>query len=155
MKEYRIAAPGPVVKSLSLKAPPARAFAHFTDQIALWWPLATHSLSQADARNVVFEAKAGGRIYEVDAAGRDREWGRVKACEPPHRLVFSWVLETISQATEVEVRFEDDGAGGTNFRLEHRGWLETKSSVDRRGMYDAGWAPVLDAYARSAGGAHS
>jgi len=149
MKEYAAAGAAPVVKKLSLKAPPSRAFAHFTDNIAHWWPLATHSLSQASARHVVFEAKKGGRIFETDVSGREREWGRVKTCEPPRRLVFSWVLEKPAEATEVEVTFEDDGAGGTNFTLAHRGWLETKSGVERREMYDQGWAPVLAGYERT------
>lgn len=146
MKEYKTGPVGPVMKALSLKAPPSRAFAHFTDNIARWWPLATHSLSGAQARSVVFEAEKGGRIYEIDATGREREWGRVKECEPPHRLVFSWVLENPAEATEVEVTFEDDGGGGTDFTLVHRGWLETKSAVERRGMYESGWTPVLAKY---------
>ncbi|MCB2096870.1 MAG: SRPBCC domain-containing protein, partial [Parvularculaceae bacterium] len=144
MKEYGKIAP--VEKTLSLKASPARAFAHFTDNMALWWPLGSHSLSQANAKTVVFEAKKGGRIYEIDVTGREREWGRVKECEAPHRLVFSWVLENPAEATEVEVTFEDDGTGGTDFKLVHRGWLETKSGAERREMYAGGWTPVLDDY---------
>jgi uncharacterized protein YndB with AHSA1/START domain len=150
MKDYVFGrGPEPVVKSLSLKAPPERAFAHFTAGISAWWPLATHSLSQAQARTVTFEARTGGRIYETDAAGRTREWGRVKTCEAPHRLVFSWVLENPAAATEVEVTFESDGKGGTDFTLVHRGWLETKSAAERRAMYDSGWAPVLANYQES------
>ena len=147
MKEYGKIAP--VEKTLSLKASPARAFAHFTDNMALWWPLGSHSLSQANAKTVVFEAKKGGRIYEIDVTGREREWGRVKECEAPHRLVFSWVLENPAEATEVEVTFEDDGTGGTDFKLVHRGWLETKSGAERREMYAGGWTPVLDDYVSS------
>ena len=98
---------------------------------------------------VVFEAKKGGRIYEIDVTGREREWGRVKECEAPHRLVFSWVLENVAEATEVEVTFEDDGKGGTDFKLVHRGWLETKSGAERREMYAGGWTPVLDDYVSS------
>jgi len=149
MKEYAAGAVDPVEKTLSLKAPPARAFAHFTADIGQWWPLATHSLSQGTAKTAVFEAKEGGRIYEIDNAGRMREWGRVKECDAPHRLVFSWVLEKPADATEIEVTFEDDGAGGTNFKLVHRGWLETKSGAERRCMYDGGWRGVLDLYAAS------
>lgn len=147
MKEYGKIAP--VEKRLSLKASPERAFAHFTDNIARWWPLATHSLSQASAKTAVFEAKEGGRIYEIDASGREREWGRVKECDAPHRLVFSWVLEKPAEATEVEVTFTDDGKGGTDFALTHRGWLETKSGAERREMYDGGWTGVLDGFQRS------
>ncbi len=151
MKEYRAAAVAPVVKKLSLKASPERAFSHFTDNIAQWWPLAIHSLSHEQARDLVFEARDGGRIYEIDATGREREWGRVKECDAPHRLVFSWVLEKPSDATEIEVTFADDGKGGTDFTLTHRGWLETKSGADRRGMYDSGWPGVLSAYERTLG----
>lgn len=147
MKEYGKIAP--IEKRLSLKASPERAFAHFTDNITQWWPLATHSLSQANAKTVVFEATKGGRIYEIDATGGEREWGRVKECAAPHRLVFSWVLEKPADATEVEVTFTDDGKGGTDFSLTHRGWLETKSGAGRREMYDNGWAPVLAAYERT------
>lgn len=151
MKEYGKSGVAPVVKTLSLKAAPEKAFAHFTRNIAVWWPLRTHSLSQADARSVVFEAKEGGRIYEIDASGREREWGRVKICDAPNRLVFSWVLERPADATEVEVTFADDGKGGTDFTLNHRGWLETKSAAERRDMYDGGWVGVLSAYERTIG----
>jgi uncharacterized protein YndB with AHSA1/START domain len=148
VKEYKPGAVAPIVKTLTLKASPERAFAHFTDNIGVWWPLASHSLSQSAAKTATFEAKKGGRIFETDVNGREREWGRVRECDPPHRLVFSWVLENPADATEVEVRFEADGKGGTDFRLTHRGWLETKSGAERRGMYDDGWAPVLDNYRR-------
>ena len=151
MKDYGTSAFGPVVKTLSLKAPPARAFAHFTDKIGQWWPLAEHSLSHEAARGLIFEAKIGGRIYEIEATGRTREWGRVRECEAPHRVVFSWVLEKPADATEIEVTFKDDGKGGTNFKLAHRGWLETKSGAERRGMYDGGWLGVLDHYQGSLG----
>ncbi len=148
MKEYRPGAVAPIVKTLSLKASPERAFAHFTDKIGVWWPLAEHSLSHDQARGLVFEARSGGRIYEIEASGRMREWGRVKECDPPRRLVFSWVLENPAEATEIEVTFANDGRGGTNFTLVHRGWLETKSAAERRGMCENGWAPVLDNYRR-------
>ncbi|MCB2114308.1 MAG: SRPBCC domain-containing protein [Parvularculaceae bacterium] len=139
----------PVEKTLFLKADPARAFAHFTQNISIWWPLATHSLSRAHAESVVFEARAGGRIYEIDVTGREREWGRVKVCDAPHRLVFSWVLEKRAEASEVEVTFDSGADGGAVLKLVHRGWLETKSGAARRDEYDSGWAPVLGAYRAS------
>jgi uncharacterized protein YndB with AHSA1/START domain len=146
MKEREKSGVAPVVKTLSLKAAPAKAFAHFTDNIALWWPLAVHSLSHENAKSLVFEARVGGRIFEVETSGREREWGRVKECDPPHWLVFSWVLEKPAEATEIEVTFEPDGKGGTDFTLVHRGWLETKSGAERREMYESGWAGVLDGF---------
>jgi uncharacterized protein YndB with AHSA1/START domain len=149
MKEYRPGADAPIEKRLSLRASPERAFAHFTENIGAWWPLATHSLSQGGARMVTFEAKAGGRIFETDAAGREREWGRVLEIAPPHRIVFSWVLENPVDATEVEVMFAADGKGGTDFTLVHRGWFERKSAGGRRALYEGGWDGVLAGYART------
>lgn len=146
MRTKEVGAVAPVVKSLSLKASPERAFAHFTANIATWWPLSEHSLSHAQVRGLVFEAKNGGRIFEIEAGGRERDWGRVKECEQPRRLVFSWVLEKPAEATEIEVTFTPDGKGGTDFTLVHRGWLETKSGAERREMYESGWAPVLERF---------
>lgn len=137
----------PVVKTLSLNAPAARAFAHFTENIHLWWPLATHSLSQAEAQSVVFEAREGGRIFEIDRNGREREWGRVLLCEPPRRLVFSWVLEAPDKATEIEVLFENKGAAQSSLTLVHRGWAKRPDGAEWRGRYDLGWDAVLGGFA--------
>ncbi len=133
----------PIVKTLTLKASCEKAFRHFTDNIHLWWPLASHSLSQVDAETVKFEAKKGGRIYEIDKSGVEREWGRVARCEPPHILVFSWVLEKPADATEVEVRFEADGEDACAMTLTHRGWDERSDGVKWRENYDSGWNGVL------------
>lgn len=136
----------PIVKSIDLEADVEKAFGHFTRNIHLWWPLATHSLSQENAKTVVFEAKEGGRIYEIEKSGREREWGRVKVCEPPHRLVFSWVLEAPEKQTEVEVQFKGEGAGKSSLTLIHRGWDKRPDGVEWRAQYNQGWTGVLKAY---------
>ncbi len=133
----------PVVKKLILNADPQQAFDHFTRNIHLWWPLQTHSLSQSDAETVVFEAATGGRIYEIEKSGKEREWGRVTCCEPPHRLVFSWVLEAPDKATEVEVQFVEAGAGETALTLIHRGWDKRPDGAEWRDKYNEGWDGVL------------
>lgn len=149
MKERETAETGtaPLRKTLELKASAARAFRHFTDNIHVWWPLATHSLALAAAKSVVFEARAGGRIYEIEASGREREWGRVLVCDPPRRLVFSWVLEAPEDATEVEARFEETGAQSCRLVLEHRGWDARRDGALWRGRYDYGWDGVIGQYA--------
>lgn len=139
----------PIVKNIQLNASVEKAFDHFTKKIHLWWPLATHSLSQANATSVVFEAKEGGRIYEIEQSGKEREWGRVKVCEPPCRLVFSWVLEAPADATEVEVQLKDEGGGKSSLTLIHRGWESRSEGAKWRGEYDKGWKGVLAAYAGS------
>lgn len=136
----------PVVKTLSLNVSAARAFEHFTRNIHVWWPLATHSISLAAAKTAVFEAKKGGRLYEIDEGGREREWGRVLVCDAPHRVVFSWVLEAPEKRTEVEVAFEEDRPGKCRMTLTHRGWENRPDGAEWRGKYDYGWDGVLERF---------
>ncbi len=143
----------PVVKVLDLKAPAAKAFRHFTENIHVWWPLATHSLALAQAQSVVFEAREGGRLYEIETTGREREWGKVLLCAPPSRLVFTWVLEAAADATEIEVTFEDLGPGGCRMRLEHRGWERRRDGALWRERYLHGWDGVLGLFDLSLGDA--
>lgn len=139
----------PVVKKLHLNAPAGKAFRHFTENIHLWWPLSTHSLSQNEAISVVMEARRGGRIYETTRDGKQREWGRVKECNPPNRVVFSWVLEDLPNATEVEVEFAEETQGRCVFTLTHRGWEAREDGAKWRDNYQSGWDGVLAAYAKT------
>ncbi len=139
----------PVVKTINLNAPIEKAFRHFTDNIHLWWPLAEHSLSKQEAKTVIFEAREGGRIYEVEQSGKKREWGRIIECDAPNRVVFSWVLEAPEKATEIEVRFKDDGAGKSSLTLIHRNWENRSDGVEWRGYYNEGWDGVLGLYESS------
>ena len=141
----------PIEKTIELTASPAAAFAHFTRGIAKWWPLASHSLGGEQAQSVVLEAREGGRIYELDDAGNEREWGRVQVCEPDQRLVFSWVLERPDLATEVEVRFDSIGEKGCLMTLIHRGWDKRPDGAEWRGNYNSGWDGVLQQYVDSLG----
>lgn len=121
---------------------PAAAFELFTDGIARWWPVGTHSYGGDAVRDVVLEGREGGRLYEITDAG-EQDWGRVRAWEPPRRLLLDWQIGD-AIGTEVEVRFEPEGPG-TRVVLEHRGF----SASDPRGRYDSGWdvvlAPFVDA----------
>jgi uncharacterized protein YndB with AHSA1/START domain len=139
----------PIVKTLTLSAPVEKAFRHFTDNIHQWWPLSDHSLSQAEAKTVVFEAREGGRIYEVEKSGEEREWGRILLCEAPHRVVFSWVLEAPGKATEIEILFRDEGANKSSLTLIHRGWDNRSDGAEWRGYYNEGWVGVLERYKAS------
>ena len=137
----------PLVKKLVINASPEKAFHHFTKNIHVWWPLASHSLSRENAKTVMFEATEGGRIYEIERSGKEREWGRVMVCEPPHRLAFSWVLEAPEKATQVEVSFEQTGIGKTALTLTHSGWEHRPDGAEWRPQYDKGWDGVLIGYA--------
>ncbi|MEO1135372.1 MAG: SRPBCC domain-containing protein [Pseudomonadota bacterium] len=139
----------PVVKKLRLNAPAEKAFHHFTQNIHLWWPLSTHSLAQNEAISVVFEARKGGRIFETTRDGKQRDWGTVLECDAPNRIVFSWVLEDLPNATEIEVEIEEEAQGGCILTLTHRGWETREAGEKWRDNYQSGWDGVLAAYSKS------
>lgn len=136
-------------KAITVPVPPAEAFEAFTGRIGSWWPLATHSLGGERAATVVIEGRVDGRVYEL-TDGEERDWGRVLAWEPPHRLVLEWHVNRDRPApTEVEVRFSAEG-DGTRVELEHRAWerLGEQASEASEG-YRGGWDVVLGRYVAS------
>lgn len=141
----------PVRKSVSVPLQPDAAFKLFTEGIAGWWPLETHSIAGDKAQACVFEGFAGGRIYEVSEDGTEGEWGRVLIWEPPIRVVYSWNPNPNRTAeTEVEVTFAPDG-DGTRLTLEHRRWENLgDDGAELRMSYETGWDPVLEAFVRTA-----
>ena len=95
----------PVVKTVTVRAPPARAFAVFTDDFARWWPLAQFHTGP-DPVGCTIEPQVGGRIFERAADGRETVWGTVLAYEPPHHLAFSWIVGLSAEQEQlVEIRF--------------------------------------------------
>ena len=153
-------ADAPVRKSVLVDATPEEAFRVFTQEAAGWWPIASHSLLDGEATSLVFEEAAGGRVYERAPDGRQADWGRVLAWEPPRRVVLTWELSADFRPdpgvrTEVEVRFSPDGAHRTRVDLEHRG-LEAygERAGEMRETYgsDGGWAGLLRAFAATADG---
>jgi uncharacterized protein YndB with AHSA1/START domain len=94
------------------------AFEVFAGEIEDWWIRRPFR----GAGTLRFEGGPHGRLLELDHNG-SREMGRVLVWEPGKRLVFEWRPRDFEpdQKTEVEVRFEPDGAG-TRVTLEHRGW---------------------------------
>jgi uncharacterized protein YndB with AHSA1/START domain len=137
----------PLRVSVRVERPQAEAFELFTDGIARWWPLATHSIAQERAGSCVIEPHAGGAVYEIGADGARHPWGRVVAWEPPRRLVMSWHPgRPPEQGQELEVRFEPEGAA-TRVELEHRDWQKLGAQAERgRESYGRGWASVLQSY---------
>ena len=123
------------------------AFKLFTEGIAAWWPLHSHSVGAEQAESCVFENWIGGRIYEVMQGGKQAEWGRVLVYAPPKRLTFSWYPgRDESTAQEVTITFTAD-RNGTRLELVHQGWetLGERAQEIRRG-YDTGWESVLAEY---------
>ena len=138
----------PVRKSIEVTLGPAETFRLFTDAIDSWWPLATHSVGQADATACHFEGREGGRVYETHKDGSIHLWGMVTVWEPSVRVVFSWHPgRGADTAQEVELRFVGTTAG-TRVELEHRGWeVLGERAGETRDAYDSGWVGVLDTFA--------
>ncbi len=140
------AATAPIRLSVKVKATPERAFAAFTTNMGTWWPVASHSICEDPATEVVFEERVGGRVYERSPHGREQLWAEVLVWEPPHRLVLAWRPNPApGPRTEVEVTFHRQ-ENETRVDLEHRAWERFGSvAEEHRGGYasDDGWAAVL------------
>ena len=113
----------PIIRTVQVKAPPARAFDLFAKHMGAWWPKGS-TVGKAPHAEIVIEPRVGGRWFERDADGNEAQWGKVLAWEPPARLLFVWQLNTQWRydpdlMTEVEVTFAAVGSG-TLVTLEHR-----------------------------------
>ncbi|HEX3975498.1 MAG TPA: SRPBCC family protein [Solirubrobacteraceae bacterium] len=151
----------PVRTSIVVEAPAQRAFEVFTQEMKAWWP-EDHHLLDGEIGEMVFERRAGGRVYDRTADGRECTWARVVAYEPPGRVVFTWdisptwEIETdLERTSEVEVRFVAESGSRTRVELEHRhldrhgdGWEGMHGAVSSPG----GWPKTLAAYGASVAG---
>ncbi len=142
-----------VNKSIRVKRPIEAAFRLFTAEIHRWWPLKEgFSFDRARADLIFLEPRTGGRFYERFTDGAEHDVGVVTACEPPHRIVFTFKSPDWDGPTEVEVRFAPEG-DATRVDLEHRGWeragAEAKTWRDR---FEGGWQTVLARYVQQADG---
>jgi uncharacterized protein YndB with AHSA1/START domain len=144
----------PIRRTVTVAAPPEKAFRRFTAEMASWWPLVSHSVGQRDAETVTMEGRPGGRIVERIRGGRECVWGTITAWEPPRRVAFTWHPgDDPARAQDVEVRFTPQGEGSaTRVDLEHKGFERLGALAKRahRG-YPLGWAYVLGLYARRRG----
>ena len=139
-----------------VNAPVDRAFKVFTEQFDRIKPR-EHNILGVDIAESLFEPRAGGRVYDRGVDGTECQWGRVLAYEPPTRIVFTWDISTtwqietdLEKASEVEVRFIEEGPDRTRVELEHRhldrhgeGWEGTREGV----AGDQGWPLYLDRFA--------
>lgn len=138
----------PVVKERAVPLSPRDAFELFTDRLASWWPLATHSIAGRDTTTVTVDGRVGGRITETTPDGNSYAWADIIAWDPPHRFVMTWHPRPDPEAASiVEVRFEPTAEGCT-LHLEHRAWEELGAELGpkARDQYDPGWDEVLGHY---------
>jgi uncharacterized protein YndB with AHSA1/START domain len=145
----------PVRHTVTVPAPPERAFAAFADLNA-WWPR-EYTWSGPVLEAIAIEPRADGLCHELGPYGFRCDWGRVLAWEPPYRLVFTWQIsprrEPVpdpARASEVEVRVTAEDADGSRVEVEHRHFERHGGDAD--GYRDAlasehGWPYMLGRYA--------
>ncbi|WP_447008233.1 metalloregulator ArsR/SmtB family transcription factor [Saccharothrix isguenensis] len=145
-----------VYKQIVVSASIERAFTVFTERFGDFKP-AEHNILAAEIAETVFEPRVGGHIIDRAVDGTECRWARVLAYEPPHRVMFSWDLDTRWQVetdhdktSVVDVRFIAEGPERTRVELEHRdierhgdGWQGIHAGVDNEG----GWPLYLQRYA--------
>ena len=148
-----------VRSEIVVDAPIDRAFDVFTRKFDRIKPR-EHNLLGGDIAESVFEPRVGGRVYDRGVDGRECQWARVLAYEPPDRIVFSWDISPRwelepdpAKASEVEVRFVAESPTRTRVELEHRhldrhgdGWPGMAEGV--RGA--DGWPLYLSRFSEAA-----
>ncbi|HEU0157580.1 MAG TPA: SRPBCC domain-containing protein [Stellaceae bacterium] len=135
----------PVVKAVSVRAAPARAFELFARDFGRWWPVARFHTGP-DPVDCTLEQHVGGRVFERAADGTQTLWGTVVAYDPPHRLAFSWIVGGLApdEAQLVEINFTPEG-GGTRIELSHSGWEKLgERGKSLRERYEGGWATLIE-----------
>lgn len=120
------------------------AFEVWTAMTSTWWPT-VHTVTAEQGVEVVFESRPGGRVFERAPSGQEVEWGEITVWEPPRRLGYVWFIRTDrASATDVEIRFVDQGDGTTRVDIEHGGWERLGDRGPRwRQVNRAGWDGVL------------
>jgi uncharacterized protein YndB with AHSA1/START domain len=116
----------PIRHTLVVLAPVERAFAAFTAGLASWWPR-EYTWAGDVLETIAIEPREGGRCFERGPESFTCDWGRVRAWEPPRRLVFTWQISprrepepNPARASEAEVRFVREGPASTRVEFEHR-----------------------------------
>ena len=129
----------PIRREMFLRAPKSAVFGCFTDDIARWWPFASHSVF-GDGSRVAFEP---GALVEEGPSGERSVWAEVVAFEPPHLIRLNWHAgQPVDQATDVVITFSERD-GGTLLALEHSGWERRANGAEMREGYQSGWGIVL------------
>jgi uncharacterized protein YndB with AHSA1/START domain len=150
----------PVRVPVVVQGDPAAAFELFGEGFGGWWPR-EYTWGRDALEWIGLEPRTGGRCYERGPHEFHSDWGRVLAWEPPRRVVIAWQISPRrepepdpARASEVEVRFEANGAGGTRVTLVHRQFErhgEGAAGYRDAMASDQGWPWILRRYAAAAG----
>jgi len=148
---------------VTVDAPPADAFAAFTDGMHAWWPPEA-TWSGAGLERIGIEGHAGGFCFEIGPQGRRLDWGRVATWEPPRRIAFSWEIAPDrtpapgpAQSSQVIVSFTPAKGDRTAVEVVHEGWERhgPGGAAYRDVMRaDDAWPRLLAAYAAAVARRH-
>ena len=136
-------------------APPDRVFAFISeaDHLSKWWGPEGIELGEHD----LDFSKPGpwGSVMLGSEGARYKVTGEVLSVEPGKSVTFTWAWhdDDDQRGAESEVTFSvaDDGNGGTEFVMLHRGLPDDDSASN----HDSGWTSSfqkLEAYAREQNG---
>lgn len=136
----------PIVFDFEVAAPPDHAFRVWTDGCAVWWPK-SHSMSQSEDFEVIFEPFVGGRILERGPDGAEHDWGEVTVWEPPRRVVYRWhIFLSRENATMVTVTFKPTDLG-TAVRVENSGFeVFAEAAPERMTRVGSAWGALTALY---------
>jgi uncharacterized protein YndB with AHSA1/START domain len=150
----------PVRQSIVVRSGRRHTFDTFVRTIGIWWPVTPFSAGKGRVRDVTFEPRQGGRVYETWQDGTEVDWGEVLAWAPPERFVMTWNMTSV--VTEVELTFAELGPLLTQVAVEHRGWEKLSDEQLAKdcalrggylgGAYREGWARILGCLAAMTGG---
>lgn len=144
----------PVHASVTVPAPPDRAFFAFVEALGSWWP-SSYTWSGDVLDTIAIEPRVGGRCFERGPHGFECDWGRVVSYEPARHLAFLWQIsprrEPVpdpAQSSRVEVAFVAEG-DATRVAVTHSQF--ERHGHGAAGYRDAlaserGWAYLLDCY---------
>jgi hypothetical protein len=134
--------------SVVLPLDPGAAFTLFTARIGEWWP--PDRRHTGDPTSQIFLLPTG-RFYEQARSGEEIDLGRVRAWEPPSRIVLDFFIATgPDRPTEVEITFVARGTS-TEVVVVHRPTAASAALwVERAPKYERSWEVVLAALARAA-----
>ncbi len=132
-----------IVNSVLLHLDVPAAFALFTKRIGEWWPANRRHTRDPGSAILLL---ASGRFFERANDGQEVELGKVTTWAEPHRILLDFYIATgPDHPTEVEIRFEREGAG-TRVTVTHRSKPQSAHLWEERSpKYAASWQNVLEA----------
>jgi len=131
-----------LLKSIYLKATPAKVWAYLTDpaKLAIWFHKPETALVEGDYE--MFGVESGDKLM----------WGKVLVAEPFSRLEYTFTIKPMGdQISTVKWRLEEV-PGGTNLSLRHEGLPQGADSFGLTLALDKGWDDHLTRMRASAHG---